>query len=191
MVDKYSNYDDLNDNEEEGDDYRIRWQKRDSGIAILAIHGGGIERGTTEIAEAVANSQHSFYTFEGLKSTGNGILHITSSNFDEPIAEHIIQDANKVLSIHGHRDKTEEVVYLGGLDESLGQQVKQFLEAAGFTTGIEANLQGKQPNNICNRGKTKQGVQLEVTRKLRDSLLKENKEDFNRFIAALRNALSQ
>lgn len=93
-------------------------------------------------------------------------MHITSTNFDEPIAENIIQDANKVLSIHDHRDKTKEIVYLGGLDESLGHQVKQFLEVEGFITGIDANLQGKQPNNICNRGKTKQGVQLEITRKL-------------------------
>lgn len=189
MVDQYSNYDELSRHEQKGIDYRIRCIST-SDIAIIAIHGGGIEPGTTEIAEAVAGSTYSFYTFEGLKSTGNRVLHIKSTNFDEPIAEHIIQDANKVLSIHGHRDKTEEVVYLGGLDDSLKQQVEQFLEAAGFTTGIEANLQGKQPNNICNRGKTKQGVQLEITRKLRDNLL-DNQEDFNRFVSALRNALSQ
>lgn len=70
MVDKYSNYDELSCHEPKGIDYRIRCVSS-SDIAILAIHGGKIEPGTTEIAEAVAKNQHSFYTFEGLKPTGN------------------------------------------------------------------------------------------------------------------------
>ena len=50
----------------------------------MAPHGGGIEPGTTEIAEAVAGHEHTFYSFSGVKARGNSVLHITSSRFDEP-----------------------------------------------------------------------------------------------------------
>jgi len=59
---------------------------RSSGIAILSIHGGDIEPGTTRIANAIAGWDHSFYTFEGIKTARNLSLHITSTRFDEPSA---------------------------------------------------------------------------------------------------------
>jgi phage replication-related protein YjqB (UPF0714/DUF867 family) len=45
-------------------------------LAILAPHGGGIEPGTSELAEAVAGEGLSFYAFEGLKRSGNAVLHV-------------------------------------------------------------------------------------------------------------------
>ena len=191
MVDKYSNYDDLNNNEEEGDDYRIRWQKGDSGVAIIAIHGGGIERGTTEIAESVAGSQYSFYTFEGLKSTGNRVLHITSTRFNEPLALKLVKKASKVVAIHGCKGDTEEIIYMGGLDKKLKQKLSKSLTAAGFEAQYPQNskLKGKNSHNICNRGQTRKGVQLEITRKLRYKL--QENANLNLFVTALRDALSQ
>ena len=66
---------------------------------ITAIHGGGIEGGTSEVALAVAGYHpatfltatdalglHDFWMFEGLLSSGNTRLHVTSTNYDEPIA---------------------------------------------------------------------------------------------------------
>jgi poly-gamma-glutamate hydrolase-like protein len=53
--------------------------------ALVAPHGGGIEPGTSELADAIAASDLSFYTFEGLKPSGNTDLHITSTRFDEPM----------------------------------------------------------------------------------------------------------
>jgi phage replication-related protein YjqB (UPF0714/DUF867 family) len=55
-------------------------------VAVIAPHGGGIEPGTSELATAIAGDDFSLYLFEGLKSAGNGELHITSTNFDEPIS---------------------------------------------------------------------------------------------------------
>lgn len=43
-----------------------------------APHGGGIEPGTSEIADAIGGERGSFYTFGGLKSSGTADLHITS-----------------------------------------------------------------------------------------------------------------
>jgi phage replication-related protein YjqB (UPF0714/DUF867 family) len=67
----YASYCALQVNETLGVDYRIRVRRGCSGIAVMAIHGGGIEPGTTEIAEAVAGDRHTFYTFSGLKPEGN------------------------------------------------------------------------------------------------------------------------
>ena len=188
--DRYSNYAHLSRHEKKGIDYRIRCISS-SDIAIIAPHGGGIEPGTTEIAEAVADKRYSFYTFEGLKSTGNRVLHITSTNFDEPFAVGLIREASKVIAIHGCKGYKEEIVYLGGLDDKLKQKLKRCLKTAKFKTEehSNSNLQGINPRNICNLGQTGKGVQLEITRKLRYSLQEQGQ--FNRFVTALRNALSE
>ena len=109
MVDKYPNYEELSRHEKKGIDYRIRCTSN-SDITIIAPHGGGIEPGTTKIAKAIAGSKHSFYTFEGIKPTGNRVLHITSTNFNEPIALGVVQKASKVVAIHGCRGDSEEIV---------------------------------------------------------------------------------
>ncbi len=86
-------------------DYRIRVRERESGTVIIAPHGGRIERGTSQIAEAVAGNQHTFYAFEGLKSClkSNRVLHITSDHFDEPTALALITRAERVIAIMERR----------------------------------------------------------------------------------------
>jgi ribosomal protein S18 acetylase RimI-like enzyme len=80
---------------------------------------------------------------------------------------------------------------IGGLDESLGSEIKRQLEAAGFKTRPPTGgLMGTDPQNICNRGKLKQGVQLEVSRKIRD-LLRSDREQLNIFSEAVRRAIQQ
>ena len=68
---EYSSYENLSKAEVVGKDYRIRKRHGTSGILLMAPHGGGIEPGTTEIAEAIAGKCHSFYTFSGIKPKGN------------------------------------------------------------------------------------------------------------------------
>ncbi len=48
-------------------DYLILSRQGTSGIAVMAPHGGGIEPGTSEIANRVAGDEHAYYSFEGLK----------------------------------------------------------------------------------------------------------------------------
>src|SRR5258706_16343216 len=115
MNDKYHNFRDLADHEIKDVDYRIRTQSASTTL-ILAPHGGGIEPGTSEIAEAIAAHDHSLYVFEGLKTSGNGGLHITSSNFDEPTFREIAAKADRVVSIHGE-ERDDAGVLVGGLDQ--------------------------------------------------------------------------
>jgi phage replication-related protein YjqB (UPF0714/DUF867 family) len=78
---------------------------------------------------------------------------------------------------------------VGGLHESLGSKIKQQLEATVFKTRTPTEgLMGTDPMNICNRGRSRQGVQLEVSRKIRD-LLRTDKGQLQKFANAVRIAI--
>ena len=171
MNDKYSNYEQLRKNEEPNKDYRINWRKGRTNSAIIAPHGGSIEPGTSEIADAVAGKAHAFYAFEGIKPVGNGDLHITSTSFDEPHGIRLVKESTNVLAIHGCGGE-EEIVYIGGLDIALKGEIRDALTQAGFNTGEHDHpeLQGINKYNICNRGKKGEGVQLELSSGLRKKM---------------------
>ncbi len=100
---------------------------------VMAIHGGGIEQGTSEIALATAGYHpatlatpvdgyglHDFWLFEGLLPKKNGKLHVTASNYDEPIATELAQNARRCISLHGCRDEQAKgKIQIGGLDLEL------------------------------------------------------------------------
>ncbi|MGH8551010.1 MAG: poly-gamma-glutamate hydrolase family protein, partial [Methylococcales bacterium] len=134
-MDHYRNFAHLKNHETEFRDYRIRVRERASGTVILAPHGGWIERGTSQIADAMAGDEHTFYAFEGLKPglKSNRILHITSDHFDEPSAVAIVTRAKRVITIHGARG-SESAIYLGGLDRELRIALLDSLRSNGFQT---------------------------------------------------------
>jgi len=184
----YVSFKELSRHEIEGQDYRIRLELRDPRVLVMAPHGGKIEPTTAEIAEAIAGIDYSFYSFEGLK-TDNRMLHIESPLFDEPCALQAAQKADVVITVHGQLDQKEEFVMVGGLNESLGSEITAQLKAASFRTRPPAEgLMGNDPMNICNRGKSKQGVQLEVSRKVRD-LLRHDRDHLKFFSDAVRKGI--
>jgi phage replication-related protein YjqB (UPF0714/DUF867 family) len=137
----------------------------------MAPHGGKIEPTTSMIAEAIAGENYSYYSFDGLKSEGNSVLHIESHLFDEPRALQAVKKADIVITVHGQLNHKEEFVMVGGLNVDLRSGIRRQLEASGFRTRPPTEgLQGIDPENICNRGRLKGGVQLEISRKVRDSL---------------------
>ena len=73
-MDRYASFDELCQHAVEGRDFRIRTVSRPGRVAVIAPHGGGIEPGTSELAEAIASPDLSFYAFEGLKRNSNGVL---------------------------------------------------------------------------------------------------------------------
>lgn len=152
-------------------DFRIRSNERHGQAAVIAPHGGGIEPGTSELAETIAGEDLSFYSFDGLKKRGNGVLHITSSRFDEPTALALVAVSPAVVALHGELDCPDQVAFLGGLDKELGKHIQAGLEAAGFVVRIhdDPTLQGVDKKKFCNRGRGGQGVQLELSQPLRDS----------------------
>jgi len=191
MTSPYKNFEELAQREVEGKGFQIRHHTRDERVLIMAPHGGKIEPATSMIAEAIAGENYSYYNFEGIKEEGNGVLHIESHLFDEPRGLQAAQKADIVITVHGQLDHKEGFIMVGGLHVDLRSEVRRRLEAAGFQTRTPPEgLQGIDPENICNRGKLKGGVQLEVSRKERD-LLKTDKERLERLASAVRKAIQR
>jgi phage replication-related protein YjqB (UPF0714/DUF867 family) len=191
MASSYKNFKELSNREIEDRDYRIRVELRDPRVLIMALHGGKIEPGTTEIAEAIAGEEFSFYSFEGLKKEGNSVLHIESHLFDEPRALKAVEKADIVITVHGQIDQKDEFVMIGGLRDTLRSKIRSELEAAGFQTRTPTEgLMGTDPMNICNRGHFKAGVQLEISRKIRD-LLRADEEKLKKFANAVRMGIQK
>ena len=197
--DTYADYAELARCETEGQDYVLIARQGRSPVAVIAPHGGGIEPGTVDLADAVAGAEHSFYAFKGIKPAGNFILHITSHRFDEPTGLRIAGQAEVVVTLHGHHDRRQQAVYIGGRHQGLAEKIRQCLAGAGFRAEISSRpgLQARHPQNICNRCRSGQGVQLEITRALRERLFshlsrrpsRSKTADFFRFVEALRAAL--
>jgi len=192
MPDKYQNFERLKAGEVKGLDYDIRVIKRDRPVAIITPHGGEIEPYTTLIAEKIAGDRYNFYSFIGLnKKRPHGDLHITSSKFDEPDCLKLVSACDVVVAVHGRKDGTDRnTVWLGGRDIGLRDAVNLNLKASGFlaTLAPDCKLRGETQNNICNRGRRKAGVQLELPRTLRE-ILSSDELCLNKFASAISEAI--
>ncbi|WP_242225042.1 poly-gamma-glutamate hydrolase family protein [Shinella zoogloeoides] len=187
--DSYECFSELEQTEREGIDFRRLAVERMSEIAVVAPHGGEIEPHTSIIARAIAGETHSLYLFEGLRLHRDHCeLHITSEKFDEPSAAAIVAAAEVVLGVHGRADNGDgETTWVGGLDFQRRDRIVSALVKAGFSSEIRRpgqSLAGGAQNNICNRGRTRAGVQLEIPRSLRDQLAG-NDEKLARFANAV------
>lgn len=161
--DKYGSYHELSRAQTRGKDFRIRFRKRNGTAIVIAPHGGAIEPGTSEIADAIADTDLSFYAFEGIKARRNGELHVTSTHFDEPRCRALVACADHVVAIHGQGGIQDEAL-LGGLDRVTIRHLRQSLEESGFHIQIDgsSHLQGREIKNICNCGAQGRGVQIEI-----------------------------
>jgi phage replication-related protein YjqB (UPF0714/DUF867 family) len=177
MADKYSSFHELRASEAPGS-YSIYSRESHATLAIMAPHGGRIEPGTSEIARAIAGGDFALYIFEGLKAKGNSDLHITSSRIDEPKCMHMLGTVQTVLAIHGERSD-EDTVFVGGRHPDCPEILREELGPAGFNVEVHRNtsLQGRDPRNICNRGASGRGMQLELARGLRQTLFKSLSEE--------------
>ena len=165
--DKYLNFNELAGHQREGIDFEIVAVEKPNAIAaIIASHAGGIEAKTGTIAKSIAGTEYRLYCFEGMKSSGNRILHITSQHFDEPKCLKLIEKHQRVISIHGCNEKKEKV-YIGGLDDELIKILTSELSSVGIIPEQSEKFLGKSPDNICNRGLTKKGVQFELSLQFR------------------------
>jgi phage replication-related protein YjqB (UPF0714/DUF867 family) len=168
MLDKYASFAELAATERDGQDYRIRALERaGSPVIVLAPHGGGIEIGTSELAEMVAGTDHSLFVFEGLKPYGaDRDLHITSHRFDHPRCLALTSAHDVTLAIHGCRGDSH--IFLGGLDSDLTARLAKHLTGVGLTACLDGHgYPGRHPLNICNRSARGRGAQIEITRDLR------------------------
>ncbi|MCM2676602.1 poly-gamma-glutamate hydrolase family protein [Alkalicoccobacillus plakortidis] len=203
MNDLYQNIEELKRDNEIGRDYQIRYQTKQSTILFKAIHGGGIEPGTSELAEYSAADRDSFYCFEGIRSSGNANLHITSVHFDEPQCLDLVAASSYTISYHGYSGGSEMNTIVGGLDYKLRAAIAEELLAAGFQAeeAIAAHqIGGSHPENIVNKNQRGKGVQLEISYQQRLLLFerftapgrRETKNElFSKYVAAVLRAVDR
>lgn len=155
----------------EARDYRVTLRRCPaSRVAVIAPHGGRIERDTSTVAQAIAAHDLNFYAFEGLLASRNHErLHLTSHRFDEPRCLELLSGCDHVIAVHGCALDDARAL-LGGRDETLKAALAAALRAAGLEVETEGHrFPGLHPDNICNRGATGRGVQLELSDRLRDA----------------------
>jgi phage replication-related protein YjqB (UPF0714/DUF867 family) len=168
-LDKYTSFAALEAGEIAGQDYNTTVHERpQSGVLIIAPHGGSIENGSTEFADLIAGADYSLFAFNGLKPRGhNRELHITSHNFDHPGCVALAARHSVVLGVHGCKGESSQV-YVGGLDDELATLLTTRLRVAGLPVAAPGHrYPGRNPLNICNRGSRGCGAQLEFTHDLR------------------------
>lgn len=198
-MDKYQSYNQLKKNEQLDKDYAIEVRSGSVKYIIMAPHGGGIEPGTTELADQIAGDVFSYYSFSGIKKKGNKKLHIASERYDEPIARLLVESSDIAISIHG-AEGDDQNIYIGGLNDKLKKTMSAALQKAGFPVShpVPLSLAGRDPNNICNACKTNQGVQIEISNGLRKLMFKgmdhtgrkDRTDVFDKFIQLIQDILN-
>ncbi|MGW1180134.1 poly-gamma-glutamate hydrolase family protein [Streptomyces drozdowiczii] len=155
-----------------GIDYDIK-NRYGTGTYLLhaAIHGGGIEPPTSQLA-AYAAGTGAWYSFEALNDLTAESLRLPSTAFDEPFC--VVNTGNSARTVvwHGveNQRENEQVTYISGADTVLVSLIVQELNAAGFQTDrAPVGFDGEAPQNICNRNRLRAGVQLDLSRTLRSS----------------------
>jgi len=185
-ADAYRGFHDLAARYVEGTDYAVHVSApTPSRVAIIAPHGGRIEGGTSSVARLIAGAEHGLYLFEGLRTSGDNFdrLHLTSRCFDEPRCLALIGECDSVVAVHGYAAAGPDVL-LGGLDESLKATLLSGLAARGVSAQADGHrFPGRDVRNVCNRGRSGRGVQLELSARLRRS------RDYDGLVDAVRAAL--
>ncbi|WES02254.1 poly-gamma-glutamate hydrolase family protein [Bacillus velezensis] len=169
-ADKYRNFEELKANESPFN-FSVFSKEQDTGVLILAPHGGGIEGGTSELAKELSET-YSTYLFEALKTPGAFDLHLTSTNFDEPRALEMLQEHEFTLSLHGYASNVEHVL-VGGTDRNKAEAITRTLNNAGYSAELldeGTRLSGSSPNNVANKNKSGKSIQLELSTGLRKSM---------------------
>lgn len=185
--DHYENFAELEKTERKGRDYQVTVIDHKDPITVMAIHGGLIELGSSQLARRIAGSDKNLYLFEGVRNKHNQLLHLTSTRFDEPQALKLVKQSENCVSIHGYRDTENAGICIGGLNQDLAKSIYKNLREAKLKYDVFFPCElfpGKEPDNIVNRCKNK-GVQLEVSSKLRN-IFQQNPDLETKTITAIR-----
>ncbi|PTF04961.1 hypothetical protein BUY45_01340 [Staphylococcus devriesei] len=201
ITDHYNSMSELLNHTQQGVDWTKESSDNHSRVLIMAPHVGNIERGTTELTKLIAaKGNYDYYAFNGIRKPNSNELHVTSTNYDDPdlINRNYYKDVS--VTVHGVRAQKgvlENTVCIGGLDYNLRNLIKTELLGHQFNVQ-DANgyIAGRSSNNIANFNWRGQGVQLELTSDLRDTMLRGDVMDnglsvMDNFATAINNAITQ
>ena len=185
---------------------------------IIAPHGGGIERGTSELCLAVAGYHpanlpvippagvtYDYWMFEGARDDDNAPLHVPSIGCDDQWAVSLCAAACNALALHGFEPKPPltpdaRLILLGGRDTALRELLRDGFRTARLDAvdAQQGELDGNDQRNIVNRTRKGDGAQLELSTPLREAMFTDLRrsrrkhtttELFWTFVAVCRDAI--
>lgn len=175
---RHQSFADFQQKNVEGRDYKIRSRHKPGRPMVMAIHGGKIEVGTSELLYSVVEGDYSYYELEAKVAPDydksilqSGYLHLTSHKFDDPALLKIARQTKKCLSLHGYPAKKTGVDFcVGGGNEELRKNLVEALERE-FPLLSSCELccppyLGLHDNNVVNQCLNK-GAQIEMSPKVR------------------------
>lgn len=209
---KYKSINELKENES-FNNYLELFETSNIPISVLAIHGGKIEPGTSEIAYHVALNPlipapinkkeiYNIYSFIGNRSNNNNSLHITSNLFDELKCLEICKKSLMTISIHGQKN-SEPIIYLGGLDYYCRNIFLKHLLGERFNVSptTPESIGGLNEKNIVNKNLRNMGIQIEISAGYRRQMFADYDKKvpwrfeitpiFINFVYTLRNAIKE
>ncbi len=177
MVTPYRDFSDLVLNTVQERDYRFVIVSRGTAITVATIHGGGIEPLTSELAAAIAGQEHNLYDFRGIRAQGNELLRVSVQRFDEMRLRELMRRSQTGVAIEGIEGQ-DLAVHLGGRNRRLAALLGEHLRQAGFeVAGPSGPGAAHHPTRFYNWA-SDGGVQIELPRALRASLLNVPLSDF-------------
>lgn len=127
-------------------------------------------------------------------------MHITSTNFDEPLAMQKIKEHRYTIAFHGYSgDRPHTLV--GGTDRRLAKAIVRSLKKSDFSAElvkVDGKFAGTDSENINNESQTYLSVQLEISTAQREDFFEDfsykEREDtktrkFYRYVRAVRKVL--
>lgn len=146
--------------------------------------GNWDRRSSGKIAEKL---NATVYVFKTLKTENPFELHVTSANYDEEMARHLVKKSEITISLHGAYSDVC-TTYIGGRDEKLEKAVRQALSNFPISE-TPVHLKGVSPRNIANDNQRHKGLQLEITTPQYEQLL-QDEQLFNEYVNAIVSAVN-
>ena len=175
-MDRFKSMKELENVTVENEDWEIETDDKDSSVSILAIHGGGIEPATTELAQVIADKGIIIIFLLRdyvVKAIMNCMLHLQITMTHKLLK--LLKKVKRAIALHGCKGE-DSVAYLGGNDQQLIDILSDALSDVGIKVQEAPNtMAGKQDENIINLTKNNAGVQIELTSSLRKELFVNNK----------------
>jgi phage replication-related protein YjqB (UPF0714/DUF867 family) len=176
MKDHYRDFASLAKHHRRGTDYEIVTRAPSvSSTLVMAIHGGNIEPGTTELAEVVAGKDLGFYSFIG-RHRDVELLHITSTRFDEPTLLALLPEAENCLSLHGFWGEEADFCVGGANAEErkkYAAEIERVFPEYRTCDACCPPFVGTSEENVVNRCRAP-GVQIEMSPLLRDRIVEDD-----------------
>lgn len=199
---KYSSYTELSREEKPNIDFKAAYRSGVKTFLITAPHGGNIEPGSTEIADAIASDRFGFYAFNGLKRDSS-VLYLPSTSFDEPELLRVTKNYGTTISVH-IIDSSDRLVYIGGRFRQLSSAISQALTDKGYPVKpLPEASAAYNMSNFINKTAVG-GVQIEITTALASEMFRgpitsdrirqdpsRRTAEFTKFTATVRLALQR